>query len=45
MSKTVKNHQADIKNRNQGTSGTNITWDKMNGARGKHLNPNQKKNS
>ncbi len=41
MSKKIKNHPADIKNRNTGTKGTNITWDKRNGNRGKQLNPNQ----
>jgi hypothetical protein len=35
------NHNADIKNPNKGTSGTNITWDKAQGAKGKHKNPNQ----
>lgn len=36
------NHAADIKNANIGTKGTNVTYDKAQGARGKHLNPNQK---
>ena len=40
MSKTP-NHQADIKNGNWGTSGTNVTWDKAQGNRGKQMNPNQ----
>lgn len=35
------NHQADIKNPNTGTSGTNSTYDKNQGNRGKQLNPNQ----
>ena len=35
------NHEADIKNPNKGTSGTNTTWDKAQGNRGKQLNPNQ----
>jgi hypothetical protein len=35
------NHVADIKNRNKGTSGTNITYDKVQGNIGKQLNPNQ----
>jgi hypothetical protein len=35
------NHEADIKNPNKGTPGTNITWDKNQGNRGKQLNPNQ----
>lgn len=45
MKEKVKNHSADIKNSNKGTNGTNVTWDKRNGNRGKQLNPNQKKNS
>jgi hypothetical protein len=36
------NHQADIKNANKGTSGSNTTYDKNQGNRGKQLNPNQK---
>lgn len=36
------NHNADIKNPNKGTSGTNKTYDKTQGNRGKQLNPNQK---
>lgn len=32
-------HSADIKNPNRGTSGTNTTWDKAQGNRGKQLNP------
>ena len=39
-----KNHSADINNANRGTKGTNITYDKNQGNRGKQLNPNQKKN-
>lgn len=38
-----KNHAADIKNANKGTRGTNITYDKNQGNRGKQLNPNQRK--
>ena len=34
------NHQADIKNPNKGTSGTNRTWDHAQGNRGKQMNPN-----
>ncbi|WP_167508750.1 MULTISPECIES: hypothetical protein [Corallococcus] len=34
------NHQADIQNGNRGTPGTNMTWDKAQGNRGKQLNPN-----
>lgn len=45
MKKKVKNHQADIKNPNKGTKGTNVIWDKRNGGRGKQLNPNQKNNN
>lgn len=37
------NHNADIKNPNHGTKGTNITHDKAQGNKGKQLNPNQKK--
>ncbi|MBK7823496.1 MAG: hypothetical protein IPJ61_21150 [Tessaracoccus sp.] len=33
------NHQADIRNPNRGTSGTNATWDKAQGNRGKQLGP------
>ena len=36
------NHNADISNPNKGTSGTNITYDKNQGNRGKQLNPNLK---
>lgn len=35
------NHQSDIRNGNSGTPGTNVTWDKAQGNRGKQLNPNQ----
>ncbi|MDI1355112.1 MAG: hypothetical protein PSX36_09345 [bacterium] len=41
--KNVANHQADIKNPNKGTSGTNKTFDKNQGNRGKQQNPNVKK--
>ena len=38
-----KSHpQADIKNPNKGINGTNKTWDKAQGNKGKLLNPNQK---
>jgi hypothetical protein len=37
-----KNHESDIKNANLGQKGTNITYDKNQGNRGKQLNPNQK---
>ncbi|MGK0390777.1 MAG: hypothetical protein ACI94Y_003537 [Maribacter sp.] len=37
-----KNDQkADIKNPNKGTKGTNDTWDKRNGNKGKQKNPNK----
>jgi hypothetical protein len=35
------NHNADIKNPNKGTNGTNDTYDHSQGNRGKQLNPNQ----
>lgn len=38
------NHNADIINPNKGTKGTNATYDKNQGNRGKQLNPNQQKN-
>ena len=38
MSKS--NHNAYIKNPNKGTSGTNSTYDKNQGNRGKQLNTN-----
>ncbi len=34
------NHEADTKNPNHGTSGTNDTWDHAQGNRGKQKNPN-----
>lgn len=37
-----ENHNADIKNPNKGTIGTNKTHDKNQGNRGKQLNKNQK---
>lgn len=37
----AKNHGADIKNSNRGTNGTNQTYDKNQGNRGKQLNPNR----
>jgi hypothetical protein len=36
------NHQADIKNPNKGTAGTNKTYDQNHGNSGKQKNPNQK---
>lgn len=42
MGKTrAPNHVADIKNANRGTKGTNKTYDKNQGNRGKQLNPNR----
>ena len=41
MPKKSSNHDADIKNPNKGTPGTNDTWDKAQGNKGKQLNPNQ----
>lgn len=43
MSTTRKqqNHQADIRNENWGTPGTNSTWDHAQGNRGTQMNPNQ----
>ena len=37
------NHEADIKNSNKGTNGTNKTYDKNQGNTGKQQNPNNKK--
>lgn len=37
------NHEANIKNPNKGTSGTNETYNKNQGNRGKQMNPNQQK--
>jgi hypothetical protein len=36
-------HNADIKNANKGTPGTNVTYDKNQGNRGDQLNPNNSK--
>ncbi len=36
-----KNHEADIQNPNKGTKGTNKTYDKNQGNKGKQLNPTQ----
>lgn len=38
------NNEADIKNANKGTDGTNETYDKAQGNRGKQLNPQTPKN-
>lgn len=35
------NHEADIKNSNKGTSGTNKTYDKNQGNRGKQIQTTQ----
>lgn len=40
--KQGSNHRADIRNKNPGTNGTNITYDKAQGNRGKQMNPNQR---
>jgi len=40
-----KNHQADIKNPNKGTSGTNTTYDKNQGNRGKQIAESRTKES
>lgn len=42
MSKN-SNHQADIKNANKGSKGTNKTYDKAQGNKGQQQNPNNKK--
>lgn len=39
------NHNADIVNPNKRTKGTNSTYDKNQGNRGKQLNPNQQQTS
>ncbi|MCD6579207.1 hypothetical protein J7L48_06995 [bacterium] len=39
---TPKNNQANIKNANKGTKGTNKQYSKSQGNRGKQLNPNRK---
>ncbi|MFT6916304.1 MAG: hypothetical protein ACJAWL_002638 [Motiliproteus sp.] len=38
------NHEADIKNPNKHTPGTNITYDKNQGNRGWEMNPQNPKN-
>lgn len=40
--KKNSNQKANIKNANKGTKGTNKTYDKAQGNRGKQMNPNQK---
>ena len=37
------NHNADIKNSNKGTPGTNTTYNKNQGNRGKQMDTNQQK--
>lgn len=39
MSNKEPNHEADMVNPNKGTKGTNKTYDKNQGNRGKQLNP------
>jgi len=39
----MSNHQADIVNKNKGTSGTNKTYDKAQGNRGKQIQQHQQK--
>jgi hypothetical protein len=39
--KKQRDHRSDIKNGNWGTPGTNITWDRAQGNRGKQLDPNR----
>ncbi len=41
--KKKSNHEADIKNKNKGTKGTNITVDKAEGNRSKQLEENKKR--
>jgi hypothetical protein len=40
-----QDNEANQKNPNKGTPGTNKQYDQAQGNRGKQLNPNQKKNS
>ncbi len=40
--KEQKNHESDISNPNKVENGTNVTYDKNQGDKGKQLNPNQK---
>lgn len=37
-----RNHEADISNANKGTKGTNNSYDKNQGNRGKQMNPKVK---
>jgi len=41
--KKVKNHEADIKNKNIGTTGVNKTFKKANDNKSNTLNPNNEK--
>lgn len=41
--KKVKNHEADISNKNKGTSGVNQTFKKANDHKSDTLNPNNDK--
>jgi hypothetical protein len=41
--KKKSNNEADIKNKNIGTNGTNLTLDKAQGNRGKQLEEKKKK--
>lgn len=43
MSKNKNNHKSNQANANKGSKGTNKTYSKAQGNRGKQLNPNQKK--
>ncbi len=40
---TRNNHKANQLNPNKGTPGTNKTYSKVHGNRGKQMNPNQKR--
>jgi len=42
-SRPVGNHEADMVNKNPGTKGNNITYDKNQGNRGAQLDPNRNK--
>jgi hypothetical protein len=41
MTEKKPNHEADISNANKGTSGTNSTYDRNQGNRGKQMDPKQ----
>ncbi len=43
MSNQLNNHKANQDNANKGTSGTNHEYAKVQGNKGKQMNPNQKK--